>query len=340
MQRRLFAASAVLLAAASAAACAQTSDQPAPAPQPQAAAAPAPAAAPKPPAETSRVSGLFHKEKVPYTGPTEIITLPPTPMLDEEGKQRLDPDGKPMFNPPVKQQRDKFGHPLFDEDHKPVFQTSTELGYDEHGKKLHAEKVKPPKMTPLNVSRGTFTVDGVIAKAELNYDIADLKFLYFYVPGMGVTVVSNQPFPGSKEEKDAFSENSLKIAADGHSLELASDKRLLDKKPASAYVLVDRDFRLPSRYPVVGYGTVTKAPYQWPGSKANPQITGTVAPPPIPKNLEPTLLMKPCPQGQMRMPAPRVLPGQTPPEQPCVPIAQAEAAVKARQQQPSASVQQ
>src|SRR5580704_8463979 len=97
--------------------------------------------------ETGGFLGLGKKEI--YNGPTEIVVLAPTPMLDNEGRQRLDPDGKPIFNPPVKQQRDKFGHPLFDEHGKPVFQTATELGYDEHGHKLHVEKVKPPKMTPV-----------------------------------------------------------------------------------------------------------------------------------------------------------------------------------------------
>ena len=38
-------------------------------------------------------------KKVEYTGPNTVIVLPPTPMLDGEGKQRLDPDGNPMFNP-------------------------------------------------------------------------------------------------------------------------------------------------------------------------------------------------------------------------------------------------
>ena len=47
------------------------------------------------------------KGKQEYTGPTTLVELPPTPMLDEEGNQRQDPDGKLMFNPPVKQQRDK-----------------------------------------------------------------------------------------------------------------------------------------------------------------------------------------------------------------------------------------
>src|ERR1700722_1300907 len=107
--------------------------------------------------ETGGFLGLGKKEI--YTGPTEIVVLPPAPMLDNEGKQRLDPDGKPMFNPPVKQQRDKYGHPLFDERGKPVFQTATELGYDEHGHKIHAEKVKPPKMTPVSIAQGTYTVD-------------------------------------------------------------------------------------------------------------------------------------------------------------------------------------
>ena len=117
----------------------------------------------------------------PYTGPTTLIELPPTPMLDEEGMQRQDPDGKLMFNPPVKQQRDKQGHPLFDADGKPVFQTKDDLGYDENGKKLHASKEKPPKMVAVSISRGTLTVDGMTGKAALNYEIKDLKYVYFYV---------------------------------------------------------------------------------------------------------------------------------------------------------------
>jgi hypothetical protein len=295
-------------------------------------AAPATAAKPVAPAAAANESkkgflGIGGKKEV-YSGPTEVIVLPPTPMLDEEGKQRLDPDGKPMFNAPVKQQRDKYGHPLFDENNKPVFQTATDLGYDDKGKKLRVEKVKPPKMTPLTVSRGTFTVDGVIAKAALNYDIADLKFIYFYVPGMGVTVISNENFPGSKMQANAFDGPTLTVKADDHTLQLGSDQRLMQsKKPENAYVLVDRDFRLPSMRPEIGYGTTAKSPYQWPGSKENKSITGVFAPPPIPKNLQPTILLAACPKGQMRMPAPKVLPGEKAPDQPCVPIAQAEAAI-------------
>src|SRR6202051_3390632 len=74
-------------------------------------------------------------KKAPYRGPTEIIVLPPTPMLDEEGRQRIDPDGHPMFNPPVQQQRDKKGHPWFDGGGKPVMEAGRDLGYGEHGRR-------------------------------------------------------------------------------------------------------------------------------------------------------------------------------------------------------------
>ena len=285
------------------------------------AAAPAAATAAAVPVKAKNEEKKGKSKKVEYTGPNNVVVLPAAPMLDEEGRQRLDPDGQPMFNPPVRQQRDKKGHPLFDANGKPVFQTATELGYDEHGKKLHVHKEKEPKMTPVSISRGTFTVDGMIGKAELNYDIADLKYIYMYVPGIGTLVVSNRPFPAAKEQPGAFNDKTLTVTTGDHKLQIGSDKRLLGKKPESAYVLVDRDFKLPSKYPVVGYGKVLKAPYTWPGGRPNGALAGAfVVPPPIPVNLQPTLLLAPCPAGQMRKAAPAVLPGQPVPDQPCVAI--------------------
>jgi hypothetical protein len=243
-------------------------------------------------------------------------------MLDEEGRQRLDPDGKPMFNPPVKQQRDKKGHPLFDAKGSPVMQTAQELGYDEGGKKIKVRKEKPPKTTAMTISRGTFTVDGVIGKAALNYDVPDLKYLYLYVPGIGVAVVSNAPFAGAKEEKNAFNDKSLLVTVGEHVLEIASDKPLLGKKKksSSAFLLLDRDFTLPSKYPVVGYGQHWARPYGWPGSKANVALKGPVQPPPLPVNLRPVQQLQPCPAGQMRQLDNARLPGQLVQEELCMPI--------------------
>jgi hypothetical protein len=257
-----------------------------------------------------------------YTGPTTLVELPPTPMLDDEGIQRQDPDGKPMFNPPVRQQRDKKGHPLFDAEGKPVMQTKDELGYDENGKKLHPSKEKPPKTIAVSISRGTLTVDGMTGKAALNYEIKDLKYIYLYVPGIGTTVVSTDPFPGAVEQKHAFDDKTLTVTVNEHVLQLASDNRLLGKAPQSAYVLVNKNFSMPTRFPVMGYGPIRVAPYAWPGSKNNEELKGEVAPPPLPTDLRPTLALQPCPAGQMRTGG---LSGQAAAAHPCVPIARGEA---------------
>ena len=261
-----------------------------------------------------------NKGKAAYTGPTTVVVLPATPMLDDEGKQRLDPDGKPMFNPAVQQLRDKKGHPVFDSDGKPMFQTAGNLGYDEKGKKIVEKKVKTPKATPMSISAGTLTVDGWTGKARLNYDIADLKYLYIYAPGIGTTIVSRNTFPGATEQAGAFNDKTMKITVDGHSMEVASEKRLLEKKPESAWVAVDRSFLLPSKFPVFGYGTTTKSPYAWPGSKQMAEETGAVRPPPLPADVTPAPLLEPCPAGMMRPAGPPVLSGQKAAVQPCVPI--------------------
>jgi len=65
--------------------------------------------------------GNNKKKATAYTGPTELVVLPPTPMLDEHGQQKLDWDRRPMFNSPDVQLQDKDGHPMFDRAGKPVF---------------------------------------------------------------------------------------------------------------------------------------------------------------------------------------------------------------------------
>ena len=292
--------------------------------------APAAVSAPTQPAPAP---GDKKKGRSDYTGPTTVVVLPPTPMLDSEGKQRVDTDGKPMFNPPVKQLRDKKGHPVFDNDGKPVFQTATNLGYDEKGKKIPVKKVKPPKATPVSISNGTLTVDGWTGKARLNYDIADLQFLYIYAPGLGVAIVSRNPFPGATEQAGAFNDKTLHVTVEGHPIEVSSDKRLLGKKPEAAWVALDRSFQLPSKFPVFGYGAVNRSPYAWPGSKESSVAGGVVAPPPLPADVRPALLLAPCPAGMMRSAGPPVLPGQKAEVQPCVPISGGGASTPAKQTQ-------
>jgi hypothetical protein len=162
------------------------------------------------------------------------------------------------------------------------------------GKKV--KKEKPPKLTPVSIVQGTLTVDGWTGKARLNYDIADLKYIYMYAPGVGTVVVSDVKFPLGKEVQNAFNGNTLTIDANGHTVQLFSEKKLLkSKKPVSAWVYVDTGYQLPSAYPVMGYGITIQAPYAWPGAK-NVKVakSGTIVPPPLPKDLRPVLATAPC----------------------------------------------
>ncbi len=77
------------------------------------------------PAHTLFGLGNNKKKATAYTGPTELVVLPPTPMLDEHGQQKLDWDRRPMFNSPDVQLQDKDGHPMFDRAGKPVFASTT-----------------------------------------------------------------------------------------------------------------------------------------------------------------------------------------------------------------------
>jgi hypothetical protein len=65
------------------------------------------------------------KKKAAYAGPTELIVLPPKPILDEHGQQKLDSLGRPMFSAPDVQLQDKDGHPRFDRNGKPVFASTS-----------------------------------------------------------------------------------------------------------------------------------------------------------------------------------------------------------------------
>jgi hypothetical protein len=303
----------------------QSSPQPAPTPplSAESRAQPAQADSDSTSGRTAYYASVPGKKKAQYVGPKTLVELPPTPLLDEEGRQRLDPNGKPMFNPPLRQQRDKHGNPLFDANGKPVMQTPQDMGYDEKGKKIHVKKVKPARMISVSIERGILTVDGMPGKAGLNYDIKDLKFIYLYAPWIGLTIVSHAPFPGAIEQKNAFDDKTLTVMVDTHNLQLYSDKRLLGKRPEPAFVAVDRDFKLPAQFPVIGYGETLKPPYAWPGSRENAALKGLIAPPPLPASLRPATLLQPCPPGQMRVPGRAPLPGENVPPQPCVLIQKA-----------------
>jgi hypothetical protein len=98
---------------------------------------------------------------------------------------------------------------------------------------------------------------------------------------------------------------------------------LNSKKPVSAFVYVDTAYRFPSAFPVMGYGATPLAPYAWPGATAvQVAKAGVVVPPPLPKELRPTLAPPGCPP-----PGSKQALNMTPCALPVVPSASSTAAV-------------
>jgi hypothetical protein len=191
--------------------------------------------------------------------PAPVACVPPAP-------------GSPDA-PPVK--RDENGNII-----KPV--------YDKHCH-LKKTKEKPPKLVPVNIVHGELTVDGLIAKAGLNFQITDFHYMYIWVPGLGTTVVSNHFFPGSKLEENALSDKLITVTIDNHQLQVASEQPLLpgknrkQVKPMNLFVGLDTAYAKGGQYPELGYGDIAKAPYSWPGVLADSK-PNTKAPP-LPENL-------------------------------------------------------
>jgi hypothetical protein len=160
--------------------------------------------------------------------------------------------------------------------------------YDKHCR-LKKLKIKPPKLVPVNIVHGELTVDGLIAKAGLNFQITDFHYMYIWVPGLGTTVISNRFFPGSKLEEGALNDKLITVTIDQHQLQVASEQSLQpgkhqkDLKPLNLFVGLDTAYSREGKYPELGYGDIAKAPYSWPGvlddSKPNTKA------PPLPENL-------------------------------------------------------
>jgi hypothetical protein len=156
-------------------------------------------------------------------------------------------------------------------------------------KKEKEKKEKPPKVTPLTIVHGVLTVDGWTAKADLNYAIPDVKFLYVWVPGTGTYVISNRAFPGATEVPDGFNGTMLTVTANKHKVQVVSDKQLLPKKKESAFVAVDSGYKDTARAPRLGYGDTSAAPYAYPGSLVNTSTSEAV---PIPTSMRPAVATK------------------------------------------------
>ena len=184
-------------------------------------------------------------------------------------------------------QATKDGQPVLGPDSRPI-----PVLYNTKGKRVKS-KVKPLHTHPLTVVAGTLTVDGWTGKARLNYDIPGQDFLYFSSPSIGTVIVSQTAFPDSREQKFAMDGKTLTIHVSEHEIQLSSDKPMALKKPESVWVRLDTGYRQDPRYPVMGYGAVTRQPYAWPAATLA-ATRGAAAAPPLPQSMMPTVITPVC----------------------------------------------
>ncbi len=118
------------------------------------------------------------------------------------------------------------------------------------------------KPHPLHLKNGIYTVDGLTAKTTVNLQIANLHFLYLYVPGSGTAIVSEKPFLGATEQKAAFRGNTLTVLAGSRHLQLTSATRLRGTR--TAFVRFVPGAGPGTRFPAVSYGDAAEVPAIWP----------------------------------------------------------------------------
>ncbi|MGI4828703.1 MAG: hypothetical protein ACRYFU_11015 [Janthinobacterium lividum] len=147
------------------------------------------------------------------------------------------------------------------------------------------------KLIYARVRHGMYTVDGMVAKIQLNYDVQGANFMYLFVPGIGTAVVSISPEPDALMTSAALQDDELTFTVDGHhfgltGVTLANDRGVV---PANLYVHLDRAAWHLSRLPMVGFGDRAELPYVWPGALPPEHAEESEAIPPIPATLLPSL---------------------------------------------------
>ena len=115
----------------------------------------------------------------------------------------------------------------------------------------------------LRVSSGVLTVDGLTVKSGLELRIANLRYLYIGLPGVGTAIIADRPFEGAVEERSAFRGNALTVMAGDRRLQLTAGNRM--RGTHSAYVQFQRGTGPANGRPAVSYGDAALVPATWGG---------------------------------------------------------------------------
>ena len=143
------------------------------------------------------------------------------------------------------------------------------------------------------VREGVYTVDGMVAKVQLNYDVNGVNYLYLFVPGVGTAVVSVAGDPDAVVTEASYKDTDLSFNVGDHHFNLTGVTLASDKgtAPTHLYVKLDRSAWQLNRHPMIGFGNAPALPYVWPGAlppATASQTDDSQEAPPVPASLLPS----------------------------------------------------
>ena len=165
----------------------------------------------------------------------------------------------------------------------------------------HHKKTDAPLMYA-RIRDGVYSVDGMVGKVRLNYDVKAASYLYLFMPGVGTALVSLSPSSGAVSVPAAYHEGQLTVHIADHTLNVTGIESLVNDRggePAALFVSLDRSAWKLGRTPMVGYGRTAEAPFEWPDASAMPVVAGAAAdeaPAPVPASLLPRRAVYRVPQ--------------------------------------------
>lgn len=169
----------------------------------------------------------------------------------------------------------------------------------------HHRKTDAP-LIYARVRNGIYSVDGMVGKVQLNYDVKGANYLYLFVPGVGTALVSLAPSTDAVSVPAAYHDGELTLRIGDHTLNLTGVESLVNdngKTPAKVFVLLDRESWKLNHTPMLGFGMTAKAPYEWPGAlpqQADADPQPEVVRLPVPVSLLPRKVSYQVPAAALR----------------------------------------
>ena len=115
----------------------------------------------------------------------------------------------------------------------------------------------------LELQNAKITINGQEQSRTYSALLTNFKFMYFYVPGEGLFVISNSQFDRAIQA-GKFEDRQLQFAVSGVDFKLTSSKPILGRTSQPLWVYYDPAFVLDVKSTMFGYGDSESAPYDWP----------------------------------------------------------------------------